>query len=111
MKYAMVILRDEEEWQPLKPEQLDFELTAGWWAGLKGKVTASARLGSRDQSTTVTWRGEQPVVTDGPYIEAKETVGGVVVVDVDSVQEAIELATTFPNRVGIRIEVRPVLEG
>lgn len=111
MKYAMVILRDEEEWQPLSPEQLDFELTAGWWAGLKGKVVASVRLGLPDESTTVTWRGDQPVVTDGPYVEAKETVGGMVVVDVGSPQEAIELATTFPSRVGIRIEVRPVLEG
>lgn len=110
MKYAMVVLHDKEEYRPLNPDQFDFEQTAGWWAGLKGKIVASARLGADDNARTVAWRGEQPIVTDGPYVEAKETVGGIVVVEVDSIDEAVALAKTFPNKVGVRIEVRPVLE-
>jgi len=110
MKYLMVILADKERYRPLNSEQVDFEVTAGWWAGVKGKVVARARLGPADQVTSITWRGTEPIVTDGPYIEAKETVGGIFVVEVDSIEEAIALAGTFPNKVGVRIEVRPVLE-
>lgn len=110
MKYAIVILHDRETYRALNPEQVDFEVAAGWWAGLKGKVVARARLESADQVTSITWRGTEPIVTDGPYVEAKETVGGIVIVEVDSVEEAIALAGTFPNKVGVRIEVRPVLE-
>jgi hypothetical protein len=110
VKYAMVVLTDKEDYRPLKTEQLDFEQTAGWWAALKGKIVASARLGSEDHTRTISWRGGQPIITDGPYVEAKETVGGIVVVEVDSIDEAVALAKTFPNRVGVRIEVRPVLE-
>lgn len=110
MKYAMVVLTDAETYQPLSSEQRDFEQIAGWWASLEGKVVARARLGPPDRVTSVSWRDGQPIVTDGPYVEAKETVGGIVVIEVESVQQAVELASTFPNKLGTRIEVRPVLE-
>ena len=110
MKYALVILNDKETHRSLKREQADFELTAGWWARLGGKLVAQARLGSADNVISISWRGTEPLVTDGPYLEAKETVGGIIVVDVDSMEEAVTFAKTFPNKVGCRIEVRPVLE-
>ncbi len=88
----------------------EFLSVVGWWAELKatGKVVASAVLGPPETTTSVTWRSDLPIVTDGPYLEAKETVGGFVLLDVESVAEAIEIAGSWPYRRGIRIEVRPV---
>jgi hypothetical protein len=59
----------------------------------------------------VSWRDRAPIVTDGPYVEAKEAVGGFVLLDVESASEALEIARSWPGRGGIRIEVRPVVEG
>jgi hypothetical protein len=51
-------------------------------------------------------------VTDGPYIETKEALGGYSVIDADSADEAVDIAKTWPgvDRGWITIEVRPVLE-
>ena len=110
MKYAMVILHDKETYRPLSVEQADFEATAAWWVQLGGKLVAQARLGSADNVTSISWTGTEPLVTDGPFVEAKETVGGIIVVEVASLEEAVALAKTFPNKAGCRIEVRAVLE-
>ena len=59
----------------------------------------------------VSWRDRAPIVTDGPYVEAKEAVGGFVLLDVESAAEALEIARSWPGRGRIRIEVRPVVEG
>jgi hypothetical protein len=99
-----------ETHRPLSREQADFERAAGWWAQLGGKLVAQARLGPADNVISISWRGAEPLVTDGPYVEAKETVGGIIVVDVASHEEAVAFAKSFPNKTGCRIEVRPVLE-
>ena len=110
MKYALVILNDRETHRPLNSEQADFELAAGWWARLGGRLVAQARLGSPNNVISISWKGAEPLITDGPYVEAKETVGDIIVVDVESMEEAVTFAKTFPNKAGCRIEVRPVLE-
>ena len=51
-------------------------------------------------------RGDQPVVTDGPFMETKEALGGFYLIDVRDHAQALELAAICP--VG-RVEVRPVL--
>jgi hypothetical protein len=111
MKYAMVIVRSEE-WVPMTEAEREFHSIVHWWADLRarGKVLAEANLAPPESTTNVTWRGDQPIVTDGPYVEAKETVGGFVVLDVESEAEAVEIAGSWPRRVGIRIELRPVRE-
>ncbi len=111
MKYAMVII-NTQEWEPLTEADGEFESLARWWADLRagGKIVAAARLALPRTGSTVSWRGQVPIVTDGPYVEAKEAVGGFVLLDVDSEAEALEIASSWPNKVGTRIEVRLTLE-
>jgi hypothetical protein len=119
MKYALVIMTHDEEEAGLSEPERDFQSLAGWWADLRAQVNivASARLAPPHTATTVTWHGQTPIVTDGPYVEAKEAVGGFVVLEVDSAVEAIAAAQALaaparsvpPSRV-IRIDVRRVLE-
>ena len=51
-------------------------------------------------------------VTDGPYIETKEVLGGFSVIEADSIDEAVDISKTWPgvDRGWIVVEVRPVLE-
>lgn len=112
MKYAMVIIESDEESEGLSEAERDFDSLVRWWADLRarGKIIASARLAPPQTAASVSWRGQVPIVTDGPYTEAKESVGGFVILDVDTAAEAMEIVGSLPARVGIRIEVRRVVE-
>lgn len=60
------------------------------------------------KARTVRWRNGRPLVTDGPFIEAKESVGGFGVIDVPDLETALEIASTWPAP-GHAVEVRPLV--
>jgi hypothetical protein len=61
-------------------------------------------------ATTVRVRGDEVLLTDGPFSEAKDQVGGFAIVDVADLDEAIAIAAGHPaTRIG-QVEIRPVLE-
>ncbi|MFI5658993.1 YciI family protein [Streptomyces sp. NPDC051684] len=76
-----------------------------------GEMVSTEALADPSQSAVVRVRDDVPVVTDGPYIEAKEFLGGYYLVDVASRDRALELAALIPDaRVnGLGIEVRQVI--
>jgi hypothetical protein len=108
MKVALLIVESEASPEFSSEAEREFQTLAPWWAELRKavRVVASGKLAPSRTAHTVSWHDSQPVVTDGPYLEAKESVGGLLIVDVDSEAEAIELARRWPNKVGCRIEVR-----
>jgi hypothetical protein len=112
MRYAMLIVEPDQQSEELSDAERDFDALVRWWADLRarGKVLASARLAPPRTATSVSWHGQVPVVTDGPYVEAKESVAGFVLLDVDTQAEAVEIARSWPGRAGVHIEVRPVVE-
>ena len=64
-----------------------------------------------DASTGAVVRpGERPIVTDGPFAETKESVGGFYVVEVANREEAIELAGRVPQSPGAAVEVLPIVD-
>lgn len=76
-----------------------------------GEFISTAALADPSQSSVVRVRDGVPVVTDGPYLEAKEFLGGYYLIDVASRDRALELAALIPDaRVnGLGIEVRQVI--
>ena len=70
------------------------------------KFVGSNRLRPIAEAASVRMRGEERIVTDGPFSEAKEVLGGYFMVECDSKQEAIEWAKRFP----FEMEVRQVWE-
>jgi hypothetical protein len=75
-----------------------------------GEFVAGDPLQGIETATTVRSRGGQRTLTDGPYAETKEVLGGYYVVDVKDLDRALELASQLP---GVRhefdiIEVRPI---
>ncbi len=73
----------------------------GYWVFAGGLAPAST-------ATVVDGRGETPVVTDGPYAEAKEYVGSFTIVDCDSLERALEIAARNPAARYWGVEVRPL---
>ncbi|MEV6312178.1 YciI family protein [Streptomyces sp. NPDC051840] len=76
-----------------------------------GEMISTEALADPSQSSVVRVRDGVPVVTDGPYLEAKEFLGGYYLVDVADRDRALELAAMIPDARfnGLGIEVRQVI--
>lgn len=75
-----------------------------------GELVATEPLADPVQTKTVRPAEGAPVVTDGPLAEAKEHFGGYLIVDCESGDRAIELASRWPSARFAPIEVRPILD-
>jgi hypothetical protein len=76
-----------------------------------GEFIATQALADPTNTVTVRGTGAAPAVTDGPFLEAKEFMGGYYLVDVESKERAVELAQRIPDAkfANFAIEVRPVM--
>ena len=76
-----------------------------------GELITTQALADPQQAAVVSLRGGQPVVTDGPFLEAKEYLGGFYLVDCEDKDRAIELALRVPDAAieGLGVEVRQVM--
>jgi hypothetical protein len=77
----------------------------------RGIMRGGDELASTTSATTVGERGGEVLVTDGPFAETKEQLGGYFIVDVDDLDTAIELAKKMPAVHGGLVEIRPIVEG
>ena len=73
-----------------------------------GVLLAAEGLADPSEGVVVSYDGEQPVVTDGPYGETKELFNGFYILDVASQEEAIEWAKRLPQFKGAKTEIRRV---
>jgi hypothetical protein len=76
-----------------------------------GEMIVTQALADPANSSVVRVRNGERVVTDGPYLEAKEYIGGFYLVDCESLERAQELAAMIPDAAieGLGVEVRPVM--
>ena len=112
MRYLCLCYLEEERLEQLPPGELDalLEAQVAYDALLRarGHVVASESLASVSTATTVRVRGGKPVVSDGPFAETKEQLGGFFLIEARDLNEALRLAAQFPSaRLG-SMEVRPV---
>jgi hypothetical protein len=80
------------------------------WMGERGWLKAAAALQDVSTATTVSVRDEDRVITDGPFAETKEHLGGFYLIDVPSLDDAIEAAARIPGARTGKIEIRPIWE-
>lgn len=78
-----------------------------------GKVVEEESLHHTSRAKTIRPRGGKPTVTDGPFIETKEQLGGFFIVEAENIEEAVEIASLHPaamfgEEYGFGIEVRPI---
>ncbi len=67
-------------------------------------------LDGRDTAKVVRVRDGERIVTDGPFAETKEVIGGVFVIDLPDLDEAIRLASLVPTAEHGSLEIRPLVE-
>jgi hypothetical protein len=111
MKYLLLIYMNENAMSDPEREHCYVESTQlAQDLHTKGQFVASAPLHPVSTATSVRVRDGKPLVTDGPFAETREQLGGFYLVNAQDLDEAIAIATRIPGaRVGT-VEVRPVLE-
>jgi hypothetical protein len=116
MKFAMLINGNEAEWAENTAEQSDAQLKEifAWFEkwGQAGKIADSGiHLQPTTTAKTVRQGSDGIVVTDGPYLELKEVIGGFVVLEADDIDDAIAVGATWPSLRGSEsIEIRPIFD-
>ncbi len=115
MKYMLIMQLNPAAFDALTDEQKN-EIMNGHGAFMQtirdsGEMVGTHALAEPAQSAVVRVRDGVPVVTDGPYLEAKEFMGGYYIVDCESRERALELAAMIPDAgvEGLGIEVRPIM--
>ncbi len=113
MQYMLLIYTAEEAWAAMSEEERNavygdyFTFTNA--IRESGNFVDGAPLQPISTATAVRVRGGEQLVTDGPFAETKEQLGGFYLVEAENVDEAIEIAARIPGARYGTIEVRPVL--
>ena len=112
MEYVLLIYHNEEELAhrpEAEKQQIFGEFNAFTQDIVKsGKRKAGAPLNFTRTAATVRVRDGKPVVTDGPFAETKEQLGGYVLLEAKDIDEAISIAARIPSSKYGSTEVRPV---
>lgn len=118
MRYALLIYADDSAWVDLPDEEkaaLRSDEMPEWVAlfGELGKAdpdVSGHELDGRRTARVVKVRDGERIVTDGPYAETKEIVGGVFVIELPDLDEAIRIASLIPTAKQGSIEIRSILQ-
>jgi hypothetical protein len=121
MKYAALLTNnadDVAEWEKLSPEQAQAaraEEVPKWVAlfdelGPTGALGSGFELDSPTTAKTVRVRGGETIVTDGPFAETKEQIGGLMEIEAEDLDAAIAIAARIPVVFKASVELRPVIE-
>jgi hypothetical protein len=114
MKYLCIAYEEEArlnelsagEWHTLREETLNYVDTLR----KTGRLIVTHALRSATTASVVRVRGGEAIVTDGPFAETKEQIGGFFLIEAKDSSEAVEIAAHWPSsRIG-SIEVRPIEE-
>jgi hypothetical protein len=112
MKYVLLFCGttdDQARFESLGQEELaaQYALVGAWFAEHGSKIRSTQQLAPPSTATTVRPgpNGER-LVTDGPYVEGKEVIGGYALIDVADLDEALRMARQWPAG---PVEVRPVM--
>jgi hypothetical protein len=118
MRYGLLIYSDQSAWADMSAEEAAAARAAampGWLAlfdeigradpGVQGRELVPA-----SEAKVVRVRQGQTLVTDGPFAETKEQIGGVFIVELPDLDEAIRIAALVPAAAYGSLEIRPIAE-
>ncbi len=113
MKVLALIYGDESRWDSFDEQQREavYAKYRAFGEAAASRIVDGAELASTRTATTVRVRDGQTVVTDGPFAETKEALGGFYLLDCSSLDEAADVAARIPGAETGAIELRPAREG
>jgi hypothetical protein len=113
MKYLLLLYGDESQWADATPEDLQKSMDA--YEALHKEVNEAGvfisgeGLEPSSAATTLKVRGGETVLTDGPFAETREQIGGFYLLDCRDLDEAVEWAKKIPAAYDGSIEIRPAM--
>jgi hypothetical protein len=114
MKYMLLIYLEESQWGNLT--EAERQQIYGEYRKFSEEIVASGQFISGSElhpissATSVRVRDGKPLVTDGPFAETREQLGGYYLVEAKDLDEAIGLAARIPSAKSGTIEIRPLSE-
>lgn len=114
MKYMLLCYDNERAWDEAGPEALKAAMDEA--VGLtheldsKGQYIAAAPLQASSTAVSVRIRDGKQHITDGPFAETNEVLGGYYIIDVPNLDAAIHVAERHPGARFGTVEIRPILE-
>ena len=111
MKYMLLVYADEKILTPAEREDCyakSAQLTQDIHAS--GNYIAAAPLHLTSTATSIRVRDQKRLVTDGPFAETREQLGGYFLIDAPNLDEAIRIAERIPAARWGTIEIRPVMD-
>jgi hypothetical protein len=115
MRYVCLGFHDETAWNAIPVDQrqqlLDDTFAYEKVLRAEGRVLDSKGLQTARSAATLRFAGGKPTITDGPFAETKEQLGGFMLVEAHDMNHAIQLMSKIPcMRMGGTIEIRPLNE-
>jgi hypothetical protein len=111
MKYMLLIYSAEQDWTDEERAQCMEDSTAICEElAAAGKFVAASPLHPVTTATSVRVRQGKPLITDGPFTETTEQLGGYFVIDVADLDEAIAISARLPPAKKGTVEIRPLFE-
>ena len=112
MRYMLMICDDES--LPLGPEEIVRRPDHVAWIDYMERrgvvLLGGERLRSSGDATTVRARDGEVLISDGPFVETKEQIGGFALIECEDLDQAVEVAARHPFAAHGAIEIRPVWE-
>lgn len=118
MRYALLVYADQSEWASIPADEarrLREESMPRWMAmfeelGRADPASSGFELAAASEAKVVRVRNGEQIVTDGPFAETKEVVGGVFLTDLPDLDEAIRIASLVPAAEYGSMEIRPLVD-
>lgn len=115
MKYMLLTYLEEKTWLALSPEEQEREMKSCAPHVEKllaqKKLIAGAPLHPTSTATTIRYRDGKRLLTDGPFAETREQLGGYTIIEAKDLDEAIAIASGFVGTSALAsIEVRPIVD-
>ena len=115
MRYVMFTYPDPElaaTYESLPPEEIQADVARhmAWFEKHREHIVGGEELGFPREARTLRRRGGRVTVTDGPFLETKEILGGFVILEADDIEAALEMASEWPSLdlPGGAVTVQPV---
>src|SRR4249919_3244036 len=109
MLYMFLLYWDEKNPSAASEDVIEEHLAFAREARARGAYVCSEAIGGAAAATTLRIRDGKIVVTDGPFAEAKEVMGGFYILDCKDLDEALEFAAGIPDAKYSGVEIRPVM--
>jgi hypothetical protein len=111
MKYMLLIYADENAWTEAEREDCYAEsVQLTQTLNAKGQYLGASPLQSIAMATSVRIRNGQRLITDGPFAETREQLGGYFLVEAEHLDAAIAIAAQIPGARKGTVEIRPIVE-